>query len=597
MRPRHPAILFLLLCAALLCLAQEAPPPTAFPPAEWRERPDPAAAPDAARPGGEFTEYLGPSPKSLNYYLDNSTISSQVMGLLYETLLSIDSRTLEYTPALACRWTISADQREFTFWLDPNARWSDGVPVTAEDVLWTYQALVDPHNLTGPFRFAMERLEEPVILPDGGIRFRARDIHWENLATVGGFHILPKHAYGAQDFNLLNFEFPVVSGPYRIATLREGEYLLLEKRADWWRADYPASQGLYNFEHLKMRFFEDSQNAFEAFKKGEIDQMTIYSAAQWYKLEERLASLRNNWIVKQAVYNHQPVGMQGFAFNMRRPLFQDVRVRRALAHLLNRPFMNDAMMFGQYFLHRSYWEDLYDEAHPCANPEYGYDTGEARRLLTEAGWKINPQSGLLEKDGQPFKFEFLSRGGNDKFIAVFNEALKDVGITMAIVSKDWSAWAKDMDDFNFDMTWAAWGGGLFKDPEQLWSSREAANKGSSNITGFADPEVDRLIDLQKTEFDTAKRNEILRQIDRRLCEQCPYILLWNLNYTRTLYWNRFGRPATLFGKYGGDSGDLFWWSDRDREDELRYCMETNSPMPPEPATVTWDKLLPESKAP
>ncbi len=554
-----------------------------FPRAGWQEKPDVAAVPDEALPGGYYREAVGPSPKSLNYYLDNNVMSAQVFGLLYETLLSRDSDTLEETPQLASRWSISEDKRVFTFWIDPNARWSDGVKITAEDVEWTWHAIMKPENLTGPFKLALERFDAPQVLPDGGIRFRAKSVHWQNLLAIGGMTILPKHAYEKLDFNLINFEFPVVSGPYRIKELREGQQLILSKRADWWRRDYPVAQGVYNFEELRMRFFEDQQNAFDAFIKGELDAFIVYSAAQWYKIEERYAAVRNNWIVKNSVYNRQPIGMQGFAFNMRRPLFQDVRVRQALAHLLDRKTMNHTMMYDQYFLHRSYWEDLYDDAHPNPNPEYDYNPAKARALLAEAGWTVNPADGLLtNKKGEHFEFSFLNRGGNDKFLAFFSEALKTVGIRMTIVNKDWSAWAKDMDEFNYDMTWAAWAMGIFKDPEGAWSSREATRKGSSNITGFSNPEVDALIEAQKSIFDLAQRNEILRKIDAILYANVPYILLWNINYTRVLRWNRFGTPEAVFSKYGGDSGSYLWWADPDLEEELNDAIKNETPLPPEP---------------
>jgi microcin C transport system substrate-binding protein len=163
-----------------------------------------------------------------------------------------------------------------------------------------------------------------------------------------------------------------------------------------------------------------------------------------------------------------------------------------------------------------------------------------------------------------------------------------VGITMKIVNKDWSAWAKDMDEYNFDMTWIAWGSGLFKDPEQLWSSREGARKGSSNLTGFSNPEVDALIEKQKTIFNVAERNAILRQIDAILCREVPYILLWNINYARILYWNKFGTPPAVMSKYGQDSALSLWWNDPDRADELREAMKSGTPLPPEPARVQWE---------
>ena len=158
---------------------------------------------------------------------------------------------------------------------------------------------------------------------------------------------------------------------------------------------------------------------------------------------------------------------------------------------------------------------------------------------------------------------------------------------MEIATKDWSAWAKDMDEYNFDMTWAAWSGSLFKDPEQLWSSKEGTQPGSSNITGFANQRVDELIEAQKSVFMVQERNEINRQIDAILVQEFPYALLWNIDYTRLLYWNKFGTPPKILGRFGGDPESL-WWLDPDREEELAEAMETGTPMAQEPRRVDWE---------
>ncbi len=563
-----------------------------FPTQTAINQPDPIAS-QYAVPGGTICEYLGPSPKSLNYYLDNNTMSAQVFGSMYESLLDMNAQTLEYDRGLAEKWTISENKREFTFWLDPKARWSDGRAISIDDVIWTYQTIVNPANMTGPHKLSLERLQPPVSVNDGqAVRFVAKEVHWQNLGAVGGFAILPKHIYAGQDFNKINFAFPVVSGPFRFQELKEGLYLLLARRRDWWRNSWPSVQGLYNFDSVKYRFFNDRENAFEAFKKGEIDMFPVYTASQWYKLEEKLTAVRNNWIVKQAIYNHKPIGFQGFAMNMRKPPFDDIRVRKAMAHLINRPMMNHTMMYDQYFLHRSYWEDLYDAQHPCPNEVVDFSLAKARALLSEAGWKANPQTGSLEKNGQPLSFVFLSRDAStDKFLAPFNEALKDVGVQMTVQNKDWSAWAKDMDEFNFEMTWAAWGAGLFKNPEHLWSSKEADRPGGSNITGFKNARVDALIEKQKTIFNVAERHAIVREIDAIIFAQHPYALLWNLNYTRLLYWHKFGVPPTVISKYSNESS-AYWWYDEDADAELQAALANGTPLPKPPAEIHYDQIVP-----
>jgi microcin C transport system substrate-binding protein len=264
-----------------------------------------------------------------------------------------------------------------------------------------------------------------------------------------------------------------------------------------------------------------------------------------------------------------------------------------MAHLLDREKMNSTLMYNQYFLHRSYFEDLYSDAGPCPNPLIEFDPGAARELLAEAGWKANAKTGLLEREGKPLSFTFLERSqSSHKFLAIYGEALKSAGIEMKVELKDWAAWSKDMDEYNFDMTWAAWSSSIFKDPEGMWASAEVSRPGGNNITGFSDPEVDRLIEAQRTMFNIAERNAVCRRIDQLVCRNQPYVLLWNINYTRLLYWNKFGTPPTVLGKFGGeDSAYTYWWFDADGAAELEYAGQTGEVLPAPPAEVSFDRAF------
>ncbi len=564
---------------------------TLFPKADWVDAPNPLASPDA-QPGGTLSVYSAQYPQSLNVYLDNNSFSSEVFGSMYETLLGSSALTVDYEPALAERWSISADKQTFTFWIDPAARWSDGRPITAADVRWTFDAIMNPTNITGPHKVALQVFDPPEVVSTNIIRFHAREVHWRNLSAAGGFHILPSHLFATQDFNKINFEFPVISGPYRRGELKEGVSLRLERRPDWWARRYQRTAHIANFDTILFRFYAEQENAFEAFKKGLVDYFPVYMARLWVN-EAQGERFDKNWIVKQRVENYNPIGFQGFAMNMRRPPFDDVRVRQAICHLIDRERMNQTIMYGQYFLHRSYFEDLYSPDSPPDNPVFPFDKDKARALLHDAGWLANPTTGILEKDGTPFTFRFLSRDAStDKFLAIFSEDLKDVGIRLETDKKDWAAWTKDMESFNFDMTWAAWGAGLFKDPEDMWSSREAERQGGNNITGFKNDEVDALIDKQKTLFDVAERHEMARQIDRIVTRQCPYALLWNINASRLLYWNKFGMPPTVLGKYGDERAAYWlWWYDPDSDAELQSATSAGDHLAPRPPRIVFDEVF------
>ncbi len=561
-----------------------------FPKPDWADRPSPLASLHAV-PGGTIT-LSGIQPKSFNGYLDNFRSTQEVFEMMYETLLGIDPLTVDFVPGLARRWTVSDDKQTFTFHLDPDARWSDGQPVTAADVRWTYDALMDPANDTGSHKVALGVFAPPEVIDERTIRFTAREAHWRNLLASGSFAILPRHAFEGKDFNTINFEFPVVSGPYHFAAMRENTDLRMERRADWWARDRPSSAGLYNFQTIIYRFFTDQDNAFEAMKKGDIDVYAVYTARIWAQ-ETRGPRFDNNWIVRRRIRNHSPVGFQGFAMNLRRPPYDDLRVRQALACLLDRETLNSTLMFNAYFLHKSYYEDLYDAATPCTHLPIAYNPDRAAALLKAAGWAPNPKTGALEKDGQPLIVRFLTRDStSDRFLAIYAEALKKAGIALAIDRKDFASWMRDMDAFNFDMTWCSYGGGLFRDPEYMWHSHEADRPAGNNVTGFKDPRIDALIERQKTEFDPARRNAILREIDTVLAASVPFVLLWNSDATRLLYWDKFGVPDTVLSKYGGEGSVItYWWFDPDSAADLKENMAANQPLPSRSPEVDFDTVF------
>jgi len=246
-------------------------------------------------------------------------------------------------------------------------------------------------------------------------------------------------------------------------------------------------------------------------------------------------------------------------------------------------------MYNAYFLHRSFYEDLYGPENPCPNELLSFDKEAARALLAEAGWTANPETGLLEKDGKPLRLRYLSRGGtDDKFTAIFQEDLKDVGIELTVDKKDWAAWSKDMDEYHFDLTWAAWSAGLFKNPESMWHSKEADRPSGQNITGYKNPEVDARVEAQRTEFDVHKRHAMVREIDAMLTRDVPYILLWNKSSTRLLWWNKFGMPEAPLGKYGDErSAYGLWWFDPDAAADLAHAMETGRALPGRPAKIEY----------
>ncbi len=539
---------------------------------------DPIANPEAV-PGGTYTTWGGQFPKSLNRWLDYNSFSSQVMSLLFEPLVELHSTENEPVGVLADTWEISEDKTTFTFHLDPRAKWSDGKPVTAHDVQFYYDVMMNPQNLTSLFRVGLSRFDRPEVMDDATLRIRANEAHWSNFWEAAGLVAFPKHIWEKVDFNTQNFEFPVVSGPYRIGDVRRGRSITLDRRGEWWGRSKRYNQHKFNFANIRYRFMEDRVKALEAFKKGDFDAYPVYTASIWAE-QTHFDQVQKGYVARMRIFNKEPIGFQGFALNLRRPIFQDHRVRMALAHLLNREVMNEKLMYNQYFLLNSYYPDLYpDNLNPAVEP-VAYNPVRARELLKEAGWSVG-SSGILAKDGQRFEIAIPTTSTDLRHLNVFVEDLKSVGITARVDQLSQSAVRKRLDHHDFDMYWMAWGAGRLRDPEPSWHSRTSMEIATNNIPGVNDKVIDSLVEAQKTEMDLDRRNAILKQIDTRLNGILPYILLWQSDNTRLLFWNKFGTPRFVLDKFNReDMIPVYWWFDAEKEKKLQDAMKSGRPLDP-----------------
>jgi microcin C transport system substrate-binding protein len=589
---RHPA--FLALAAATLSIltacgparTPSAPVVTDVPvEVETTGESDPIAVPTAQR-GGTFATWGGPYPKSLNSWLDYNSFSANVCGLMFESLVALHSTKDEPVGVLAESWETSAGGTTFTFRLDPRAKWSDGRSVTAEDVQFYYDVIMNEKNLTSVFRVGLSRFSRPEVVDPHTLRITATEPHWANFWTAAGLVAFPKHVWKDVDFNKQNFEFPVVSGPYALEEVKTNRSISLQRRGDWWGRSKQYNVGKFNFDHLLFISMEDRNKMLEVFKKGEIDAYPIYTAQIWAE-KTNFPQIQKNWIVRQEVDNREPKGVQGLVVNLRREKFQDPRVRQALALVFNRQLMNEKLMFNQYFLLNSYYPDLYPDNTNPDLPATPYDPSAARALLKEAGWEVG-SNGVLAKDGQPFDLSILFHGEDLRHMNIYIEDLKAIGIRPKIDLVSRASFTKRTDTQDFDVFWLATGAGRLRDPEGAWSSKQANEIATNNYSGVADAKIDELIERQKTEPDLAVRNDILRQIDARLMEISPYVLMWQSRGSRLLYWNKFGTPKYVLDKFNReDSALTYWWLDQEKEAALNEAMRTNTALPPEPAEVIY----------
>jgi microcin C transport system substrate-binding protein len=551
---------------------------------------DPIASPDAM-PGGTFTSWPGSYPKSLNMWLDYNTFSVGISSLMFESLVDLHSTENRPVGDLAESWEISPDKKTYTFHLNPAAKWSDGTPVTAGDVQFYYDVIMNKKNLTSLFRVDMSRFSRPEVIDDHTVRITATEAHWKNFWVAAGMFAFPRQAWGNKDFNSINFEFAVVDGPYMIAPdgVKTNQSIKLQRRGDWWGRIEKYNEHKFNFDYLTFKSMEDRTKALEVLKTGGFDEYGVYTAKIWAQDIPAIPQVQKNWIVRQTIYNEEPKSFQGYVLNMRKPIFQDVRVRQALACLLDRELMNEKLMFNEYFLLNSYFPDLYPGDQNPAVPVTKYDPDKARELLKEAGWQVG-SDGVLAKDGQPLDITILEVEGADmRHLNIYIEDMKKVGIQAHIELVTQATWSKRIDNDEFDMLNAAWGASRLRDPEPMWSSKTAGDVAGQNWAGVKDPQIDDLIDQQKTEMDLDKRNEIDKKIDARLMEIGPYVLMWQSPSERVLYWNRFGTPKYVLSKSAenGPENDalVYWWYDAAKAKALDDAMKNNTSLPAPPAEV------------
>jgi microcin C transport system substrate-binding protein len=503
-------------------------------------------------------------------------------GLVYESLLGLHPTTLEYIPVLATHWQISPDQMTLRFRIDPNARFNDGMPVTADDVIASWSLLVDP-TVQDPFRNALYGgFERPVAESKYIVRVKAKEPGWTPLYYFSGMPIYPAHVLkgvtGAAYIKEWNDKMLPGSGPYFVtpADVDKGNRVSIKRRTDYWAEQYRRNVGTGNFDEIREIVVRDRNLELEMLKRGDLDFFTVTRAQMWVE-ELNFDKIQNGQLQKRKVWNHGPQSVQGVAFNTRRAPYNDLRVRKALRHLYNRELMIQKLTFNEYVpMDSIYPGTIYENPN---NEKIRYDPQLAVKLLAEAGWKDRNAQGQLVKDGAPLALEILyySRD-SERFFTIFQEDLRKVGITLNLRYVTPETGFKLLDEQQFGMFSVAYGGGgPFPLPEQFWHSAQADKKASTNTTGFKNARVDEIIALYERELDVQKRAVLLRELDGIVSGEHHYLLEWYAPFERIVYANKFGQPPGLITRIGDYRDPVsMWWIDPQKNAALERAMRDPS---------------------
>jgi microcin C transport system substrate-binding protein len=384
---------------------------------------------------------------------------------------------------------------------------------------------------------------------------------------------------GAAYLKDYNFKFFPGTGPYVVKPedVIKGKSVSMRRRNDYWAAKYRANVGQYNFDEIRYVVVRVANLTFELFKKGELDTYRVNRSKIWVQ-ELDTDRFKQGVLVKRKVFNNYPANLQFMAFNTRRPPWDDVRMRKAIALLYDRQTLIEKLFFKEYFPIVSFFPGtIY--ANPN-NPKNDYNPEEALKLLAEAGWKDHDSQGRLTKGGKPLQLDLVyDDKSSETYLTVFQDDLRKVGITMNLILRaPETRWKMEMQR-QFDFVAAGWGAGsVFPMPAVEYKSKLADQLNTNNISGFKDKRIDEICDEYDKSFDVKKRTALLQELDGILTSQYHYVMDWYPPAERLAYWNKFGMPTGTLSNIGEYYGSLgpgipqLWWIDPDKNAKLAKAM-------------------------
>ncbi len=554
------------------------------------------------KPGFTHFDYVNPqAPKggtirysaigtfdTLNPFVINGVPAAGI-NMIFDTLSAAaeDEPASEYG-LVAKSIDLAPDRLSVLYTLRQAARFHDGTPMTPADVIWTFETL----QKKGLPAYREYYGDVAKVAPEGdrGVRFYFKSAKNRELPQIlGEMPVLSKKYWSGRDFEKTTLTPPLGSGPYTIQSVDPGHSITYRRVADYWGADLPVNKGRYNFDTIRYDYYRDATIALEAFKAGQYDARVENSSKDWATGYDSPA-LRAGLIKKEQIPNQLPSGMQGFGYNLRRPIFQDPRVRDALAYAFDFEWSNKNLFYGAYQRTRSYFDnselaatgvpkgqeleilDKFKGQVPDAvfTTEYDppkYDGSgnirdglrQALKLLMAAGWTFKGEQLVNAKTGQPFTFEILLDNPQfERVVLPFVQNLKRMGITARVRTVDTAQYERRMETFDYDMTIVLFPESLSPGNEQreYWGSEAADQQGSRNLLGIKSKVVDALVEELIQAPDRASLVAHTRALDRVLQYGYYVIPQFHLAAFRVAYWDKFRRPK-ISPKYA--LGFDTWW--------------------------------------
>lgn len=549
----------------------------------------PYANPDAPK-GGKIVSGEPGSFDSLNPYILKGQAPSGMLSHVFETLMARNWDEPFALYGLLAESIETPDDRSWVeFTLRPEARFSDGSPVTVDDVIWSMQTLAEQG--LPKYSNAWEKVASVERVGERGVRFVFDAPDWELPLIMGLRPILKKADWAGLDFTQSSLRAPVGSGAYTIGAVEPGRFITFERDPEYWGRDLPVNRGVNNFDTIRYEFYADAGVMFQAFTAGQLSYYRETNAAKW-QTDYNFPAVRDGEVVKEEIGNGRPSGMEGFVFNTRRPVFADWRVRDALLHAFDFEFVNKTQTGGLLPRRASYFansalgmgdgpaegrvlellEPFRDDLAPDALDAYALPVSDggrnranlraARRQLEAAGWTV--QDGVLKNAaGEPFAFTItLSFSQGEGVANMFAAALKPLGITVGVQTVDAAQYNQRKNDYDFDMIVNPWNQSLSPGNEQTlyWGRSGVEAPGSRNYAGIDSPAVEAMIEHMLETRDPAEFTATVRALDRVLTTGRYVIPFWYADRAFVAYKADLRHPERIpvYGDWIGWLPEVWW---------------------------------------
>jgi len=528
--------------------------------------------------------------------------------LVFESLSTpaLDEPFTEYG-LIADTAEVAADGLSVVYRLRPEARFSDGHALTAEDVVFSFMALRG--DAASPFfRYYYKDVQSVEAVDARTVRIRFARLNRELPMITGQLPILPKHVYAGKDFGADFSSLALGSGPYRVGAFEFGKYVTFERNPEYWGRHLPANAGRANFDKIGVKYYRDETVRMEALKAGEFDFLYVNIAKQW-AVDAHGDKWDKGWLVREELKHSNTAGMQGFAFNLRREIFQDRRVRKALSLAFDFEWSNRSLFYGQYTANDSYFanSELAARGLPSAaelklldpfkaglppevftqpveelaksTPDLRERLRTALRLLGEAGWQIKDGVMTQPASGRQLRFVVtLVSPAFQRVVEPYVDNLKKIGVAASMRVVDDAVYERLINSKDFDMIVHSFPESQSPGNEQLdfWGSASANQEGSRNVIGIRNPAVDALVE----HIVQARSRESLitatRALDRVLWHEHYMVPQWYIAIHRVTYWNRFSHPARLPLYYNPLTYLPWWWYDPAKAAALEAAMKAGT---------------------